>query len=225
MIWWILLFGSVALFLCVEMFLLPRLLLESKYSIGETYDRGIKRYKSADNGVSVVYEPSILVRKYIKQYAIVSDKGNKTFKCKADSSLSYLDFDIVLFDSFGKVFKVMTVQSIVNNGYTEDVILPKETSYVTLMLNKADNKEFPKRSCAKISPSRIVIFGLTTTVFSMLVAYCINLSFSNLFGGLFRESYASNMLTNVAVLTVALIATALGTVILSINLAIKNRKK
>ena len=225
MIWWILLFGSIVLFLCVEMFLLPRLLLQSKYSIGETYDRGVKRYRSGDNGVSVVYEPSILVRKYIKQYAIVSENGNKTFKCKVDSSLGYIDFDIVLFDSFGKVFKVMTVQSIVDNGYTEDIPLPKETSYVTLMLNKADNKKFPKRSCAKIAPSKVFLFGLTTTVFSMLVAYCINLSFSNLFGGLFRESYANNMLTNVAVLTVALIATVLGTVILSINLAIKNRKK
>ena len=225
MIWWILLFGSIVLFLFVEMFILPKAFLESKYSIGETYDRGVKRYKSGKDGISVVYEPSLLVRKYIKQYAIVSEKGNKTFRCKVDPSLSYLDFDIVLFDSFGKVFKVLTVQSIVDNGYTEDVSLPKETSYVTLMLNKADNKEFPKRSCAKIAPSKILIFGLTTTVFSMLVAFCINLSFSNLFGGMFRESYASNLLANVTVLTIALIATAIGTVILSINLAIKNRKK
>jgi hypothetical protein len=225
MIWWILLLGSVALFLCVEMFLLPRLLLESKYSIGQTYDRGIKRYKSADNCVSVAYVPNLLVRKYIKQYVIVSKESKKTFKCMVKDGLSYLDFDIVLFNSIGKVFKVITVQSVINGVYTEEVELPKETSYVTLLLRQADYKEFPNLSCTKISPVKILIFGLTTCIWAVATAYLMNLCIANIFGGVFRESYAQTLWTNIAVIAVALVATAIGTIILSINLAIKNRKK
>jgi hypothetical protein len=53
----------------------------------------------------------------------------------------------------------------------------------------------------------------------------MNLCIANIFGGVFRESYAQTLWTNIAVIAVALVATAIGTIILSINLAIKNRKK
>ena len=225
MIWWVLLIGSIALFLGIEMFLLPRLLLESKYSIKQTLDRGIKKYKSADNGKSIVYEPNLLVRKYIKQYVIASENGKKIFKCMVKDGLSYIDFDIALFDSAGKVFKVITVQNIIDGIYLEEVELPVETSYVTLILNKVDNKSFPKISCSKISVKKLIVFGLVTCLWAMGTAYLFNLSMARIFGGLFRESYAETLWVNISVIAVALIATALGTIILSINLAINNMKK
>jgi hypothetical protein len=225
MIWWILLLGSVALFLGVEMYLLPRLLLESKYSLGETFDRGVKKYKSPDNGVSVAYVPNLLVRKYIKQYVMMSKDGKKTIKCMVREGLSYLDFDIALFNSAGKVFKVITVQAVIDGAYTEEIELPKETSYATLVLKKADHKEFQNISCTKISFKKLLVFGLATCIWAVGTAYVMNLSISNIFGGVFRESYSKSLWTNITVITVALVATVVGTIILSINLAINNRKK
>jgi hypothetical protein len=59
----------------------------------------------------------------------------------------------------------------------------------------------------------------------MATAFCMNLSFSYLFGEVFRESYAASLWENVLVLGVALIASVLGVLMLSLLLFLKNKKK
>ena len=55
------------------MLVFPKCFLESEYSIGKTSDRGIRKYKTATDGMYFLYEPNWFVRQFIKQYDV---KGN-----------------------------------------------------------------------------------------------------------------------------------------------------
>ena len=226
MIWWLLLIGSILVFLVVEIFVLPKYLLESKYSIGQTSDRGIKKYKTSKDGLYMVYEPNLLVRKFISQYLIASIGNKKILKCQVKNGINYLNYDVVLFNANGKVFKVLAVQNYIEEGiYTDEIELPSETAYVTLVLNEANSKKFPKITCAKISAAKIVLYCVITCVLAMATAFCMNLSLSYIFGGVFRESYASSVMENVLVLGVALVAAVIGAITMSAVLIVKNKKK
>lgn len=224
--WIFLLAGSVACFFILEMLVFPKCFLESEYSIGQTSDRGIRKYKTATDGVYFLYEPNWFVRQFIKQYVIaVTDEG-KALTCKLDEGIDYIRYDVVLFDASDRVFKILNVQQLVENGlYTDEVELPPETAYVTLALNQVNRRIFPKAARAKVSPRRLMFYGLATCATAMVTAFCMNLSFAHIFGKVFRESYAASMAENVAVLGVALVAAAICTVVLSLVILLKNKKK
>ena len=225
-LWGSLLVGSIILFLVVEILILPKFLLESKYSIGQTSDRGIRKYKTSDDGVYLVYEPNLLVRKWIKQYVIGHRNGEKMLKCKVDEDVDYVEYDVVLFDAADKVFRVLGVQQLLDDGvFTDEIELPPETAYVTLVLRRVNNRTFPKAACAQVSRVKMTVYGLLTCIMATATGFCMNLSFSYLFGEVFRESYASSMWENVLVLGVALIASVVGVMMLSLFLYLKNNKK
>ena len=225
-LWIILLIVSAAVFLLIAMLLLPRLLLQSRYTLGSTMDRGLKRYRLSANGQGIVYEPNLMVRRYIKQYVITTDRGRKLLKCKVGDKVSYLEYDVVLFNASNKVFKVLSVNELIRQrGYTDIIELPEETSYVTLVLNRVDNRKFNKTSCARVSPLKIFLYGLAMIPLTVIEALVINLCFSKIFGGLFKESYLMATEENLLVLFVALGAGIIGTTVLSIILTVLNRKK
>ena len=224
--WILLLAGSVACFFILEMLVFPKCFLESEYSIGQTSDRGIRKYKTATDGVYFLYEPNWFVRQFIKQYVIaVTDEG-KTLTCKLEEGIDYLRYDVVLFDASDRVFKILNVQQLVEDGlYTDEVELPPETAYVTLVLNQVNRRTFPKVAGARVSPRKLVFYGLATCATAIVTAFCTNLSFAHLFGKVFRESYTASIAENVAVLSVALASAAVCVVALSLVILLKNKKK
>ena len=224
--WILLLVGSVACFFILEMLVFPKCFLESEYSIGKTSDRGIRKYKTATDGMYFLYEPNWFVRQFIKQYVIaVTDEG-KTLTCKIEEGIDYLRYDVVLFDASDRVFKILNVQQLIEDRlYTEEVELPPETAYVTLALNQVNRQIFPKVARARVSPRRLMFYGLATCATAAVTAFCMNLSFAHLFGKVFRESYATSVTENIAVLGVALAAAAVCAVMLSLVILLKNKKK
>ena len=224
--WIFLLAGSVVFFFIVEMLILPKCFLESRYTIGQTADRGIRKYKSANDGVYFVYEPGWLVRRHIKQYVIALEDDRKCLTCMLEEGIEYIRFDVVLFNTSNRVFKVLNVTQLIRDrAYTDEIELPPETAYVTLILNQVNQREFPRIARAKISAGKLVAYGILTCITAMATAYCMNLSFAHLFGKVFRESYAASLWENVTVLGVALAASVVGTLILSFAIALKNQKK
>ena len=224
--WILLLVGSVACFFILEMLVFPKCFLESEYSIGKTSDRGIRKYKTATDGMYFLYEPNWFVRQFIKQYVIaVTDEG-KTLTCKIEEGIDYLRYDVVLFDASDRVFKILNVQQLIEDRlYTEEVELPPETAYVTLALNQVNRQIVPKVARARVSPRRLMFYGLATCATAVVTAFCMNLSFAHLFGKVFRESYAASVAENIAVLGVALAAAAVCAVMLSLVILLKNKKK
>ena len=226
MISWILLllFGCGA-FMVMIAFALPKLFLKNRYNIDEPYDRGLKKYKFADSGHGIVYEPALSVRKYIKQYILVEQYGEKKIKCKIDPNLKYLDYDIVLFDVQDKVFSILNSKDVIcEKGYTREVVLPEETSYVTVLLNQADGCVFEKQKGVRISPFHIACYCAACVGLAVCVAFCIKLCFARLFGGLFRESFMMVENSNLITAAFSAVIGVVGVITSLLRLIIKSKK-
>lgn len=225
--WIFILIAVIVTFFVAAVFVFPKIFLKNKYNVGETYDRGIKKYRIADNERGIVYQPALKIRKYIDQYILVgNDSGEKYIKCKINKNVEYLDYDIVLFGSNNKVFKVLHVKDIIQQrGYTEEVSLPAGTSYVTILLNAVNNKRFTGEKSVSISIMNLVCFDVLVTALFAYVGWCINISFSYLFGGIFRESYAASTEDTILAVAVSAAIGAIITTIVSLILIYKNKKK
>lgn len=176
---------------------LPNLILKSKYPVDGSSDRGLKKYKFNDSDYAVVYEPSLSARKYITQYVLAKRDGKKTIKCKFASGVSYVDFDIALFNAEDKCFSVIRSMDVVErSGLTEEINLPAETSYAGIIINQADDKDFGTRRTSEVSPSRLVCFGVLALIISTCMSVFSMVAFSNIFGGLFKETFAKKMLSS-----------------------------
>ena len=139
--WILLLIGSAALFFVLEMLVFPKCFLKSKYTIGETSDRGIRKYKKTGDGFYFLYEPNWFVRQFIKQYVIaVTDEG-KTLTCKLDEGIDYIRYDVVSFDSRGRLLDVLEVaERLTTEGTTRAVRLPTATAYACVIPRKVDGE-------------------------------------------------------------------------------------
>ena len=175
---------------------LPKLILRSKYPITRPTDRGLKKYKFSDEDYAIVYEPSLSVRKYITQYILAKKDGKKTFKGKIAENVTYIDFDIVLFNGAGESFLVINAMDIVEeNGLTKEVDLPAETAYASIIVNQVNKKEFKRKQVAQVGVFRLCIFAFLTLLLSVGMSVCTMFAFSYMFGGLFRETFAEKMIS------------------------------
>lgn len=198
MLFWILfLILVVTVYAVMIVCALPKLMLKTKYPVSSPTDRGLKKYKFSDDDYAVVYEPSLAARKYVTQYMLIKKDGQKTFKCKLASGVTYVDFDIMLFNGQGKCFLVINSKDIAElNGITPEVELPDETAYASIIINQVDGKVLGKAQRGKVGKFRLLCFALLALLLSACMSVCSMVSFSNIFGGLFRETFADEMLSS-----------------------------
>ena len=228
--WWIVLPIAVAfIYIIAVAWILPRIFLQNKYKIKTVRDRGIKKYKTAQDEHGIVYEPDLQTRKHVSQYVLTDDGKQKHLKCKISDSISYIEYDVALFDRHHKVFKVLNVCELVEDtGFTKSVELPEETSYVTIILNRVNNKRMGRPVRARVSVSKAIIFMLISLALSFITAFVLKQGLANSIGGVFRESFmnyaAGHVVTAIATVVLWLIATVTVTSILvAKNFCIKKR--
>lgn len=203
-LWIIFLVGVIALYFAAMIWALPKLFLKSKYLLQDSYDRGIKRYRLDSDGYAIVYEPQLKIRKYIKQYVITERHGQKTFMCKIEPEIFFLDFEVFLFDSCNKVFEVINIRDMIEkDGYTREVEIPADTAYVTIMLNQVDNDVISRRASVKISGRKMAGFWLWSILLSAVFALLLKFGIANLIGGVFRQSIMLSLLGNLQIIAVA----------------------
>ena len=219
--------AAVGVFFVAAVIILPRMFLKNRYTLSKTYDRGIKKYKTANNERGIVYQPALKIRKYIHQYMLVADaEGKKQIICKINDGISYIDYDVVMFGSNDKVLGVLNVKDIIEEkGYTKSVDLPSGTSYVTILLNAVDNKQLKVEKSVKISVWDLLMFDVLIIGLVACLGWCVNSSFSYLFGGVFRESYAASDENTALVLALSCAVGAIISVTVSVILFFKSRKK
>lgn len=202
-VWYALLILTLGLSIAVASALLPRLFLKTRYTIKKSGDRGLK-ITEEKNGRSIVYEPIVKWRKYVKQYVLAERGEKKELMCKIDPELVYLSYDVVLFNNRDEVFDVITVKELIEKkGYTKIVELPSETSYVALTVNKADNEIFPDHVTAKIKAGKIAKFLFLSAFCVLIEVFAVKVCCANIFGGVFRESFVLNVKSTLATLTIA----------------------
>jgi hypothetical protein len=189
--WWIVLPIAVAfIYIFAVAWILPKIFLQNKYKIKTVRDRGIKKYRTANDERGIVYEPDLGTRKYVSQYVLTDDGKEKCLKCKISDKISYIEYDVALFDRNHKVFKVLNVCELIDDiGFTKSVELPQETSYVTIILNKVNNEQMRRPVRAGVSVSKAIIYMLTSLALSFVTAFTFKQGLANSIGGVFRESF------------------------------------
>ncbi|MDE5722385.1 MAG: hypothetical protein K2I30_06600 [Clostridia bacterium] len=189
-LWVIVLIVTVAAFVAIRGFLLPRIFLRGEYGRLALSDRG---YGIADeeNGRSVVYEPDVKIRKQIKKYVLSQRGGVNQLVLRLDESIKHIDFDVAVYNESGAVFKVLNVREIVENaGYTKALNLPPQTSFVTVKLN-AVNGESESRGlfAGGVKVSMLAVYIALSCLTDVVCVLFAKVCAAKLFGGLFGESF------------------------------------
>ena len=125
---------SIVLYVYLFSVIIPKGIMRIKLKYQGTCDRGLKKF-IYPNGRCVLYEPELLIRKYIPLYALYTEDGYKYLKCKATERVSYLRYDVYAFDNRNKLIDIIGVaEAIGADRYTDNVSLPPATSYVRLVV-------------------------------------------------------------------------------------------
>lgn len=251
--WWIILVISVVAFVFLTGYIFPKFFLASGSGGLTACDRGLRNFKEK-NGRSIVYEPAPKYRKYISQYVLSFRQGEKALVCKLKENFAFLDYDIVVFNCYNRSFKTINVkENIKTPGFTRLVKLPKQTAYISLIINFADNIDVKKEAEPALSADaqksdqtvaeglrqkripdhknkpwfyiRPIVYALTTVALIVLEVFFIKLALGNIFGDVFWEDFMSRPASIVATLITGFIVAAAAVALAAVYLIIKKRKQ
>ena len=191
-IYWILLVGIVCLSFFLSFFVLVKLFITPSYD-NKLIDVGIRKVDEK-SGRTIVYRVENKANKYIDQYILSNRNNNNVLKCKLKDDITSIDYDIVVYNKRNKVCTILNVyEDIIEDGYTRLVDLPKETSHVTLILNKVNGNDVNKLTIQYLSKNKIVAYCICCylILISSLVGslYCI----ANIFGDVFYQSFMKSL--------------------------------
>ncbi len=224
-IWYVLLILTIFASLGVAAVLLPTMFLKTRHILTAPTDRGLKKIVEK-NGQSMVFEPALKWRKYIRQYVLAERYGKKELMCKLAPDVSYIYYDIVIFNNRNEVCEVLRVKDLIERGgYTKIVELPQETSYVSLVINEVDGITFPDSTVKKVKAGKIAKFLAACSLVVFMEILCVKVCFANIFGGIFRESFVLNGRSFLVTLLIATALIAVNLTASAIALKIRNLKK
>lgn len=208
-VWILIIIAIAAVFLLLAGYVLPKLLFRTRYDIQDSNDRGIKKF-DGDGGQSLVFEPEPEARKYIKSYALLDRGGERVLVCKLNGAISYIDYDVIVFDGGEKARHVFNVKDAVDgNEFTKVVELPANTEYVSIMINEADGEVIMHNVVKNISARRIALFILLSAVLITLSIFGIKACCAYAFGGLYAESFTVLWRSNAVTAIIAVCAVVL----------------
>lgn len=203
---------------------LPRVFLTLRYSVKQSNDRCIKRVYEI-NGQSLVFEPEIKWRKFVKQYVISEREEKKQLMLKVDKDLSYLVYDVVVFNCRDEIETVLKVNDyIADSEFSKVVDLPAETSYVAIHVLRADHQVFEDHLTAKLPKTQILNYLIVNSLVVVMETIWIKICVSNIFGGVFRESFVMSAEGLLISLIIALLLIILNSIVVVVVLAIRKKK-
>ncbi len=229
MIVWIIIFVIICVgIILISTYALPSAYLKFTCKVKSSKDRCVKRVYEK-NGQSLVFEPEIKWRKYVKQYLLSERKNRKVAVCKVDDSVKYLEYDLIVFDAYNQPVKVLNVKDYVrDDGFTKEVELPEETSYVSLKIIRANDLCFDDKMAGKLKKGNLGKFIFVNIAVVLAETICLRICLANLLGGIFRESFVLDLreLTVTAIMALALIVVNSLTTLITVKaIERKNVKK
>ncbi len=221
-VWITLLILSVALYTVLMVLVLPRTFLKTELVNIKAKDRGIKNVKETV-GRSIVYQPSLKIRKYIPQYVVSHRKGKKVLICKTSPDVRYIDYDVVMFNGINKPFKAINAKELIENGYTEKMMLDEETAYVTIVVNAVNDEKFKEDVVKPVSGGKITLYALTSALLAFVQVFLMKLCCSYAFGGVFREEFMLTPEGNIITLICGGVVAIVNIILVLVSAARKNR--
>ena len=190
-------------------FCLPRLLLRPQYKPASLDARGLRRCFFRGQRC-VVYERCINQRRHVTRYLLCQGEGCKLFKCQVTPGVKSIEYDLVLFDRYNKIFDVLHVKEKPISLYSKTLALPDRTSYVALRLRHVNKQAFPSKAIAAVKKGRVFLFFLCAMVLSVVHSGIVMVGCGYAFGGVFREDFAQSSEDMIAGIGIAAVAVLVG---------------
>ena len=196
---------SFAIYAFVVGMLLPKIFLRPSYRKYCAQDRGIKKY-TYEGGRAIVYQPAMPSNKYIEQYILSLNNGEKFLKCKVDSRVYMVIYDVVCFNGNGKVIDTLTVKDpVINDCYTEAIALDYETAYVNVIVKKANGATISKKPTVQYSSASLTVYAILSAIYSLVQMFLFK---ATMFFAMDRLYYHAEQFSNGGVVSTTLMRIA-----------------
>ena len=224
--WYILFVVTCIFFAAVQFVFLPKIVAVFRYGEEAPRGRGRKIVKEV-RGESIVYDAAPEISSVIERYILCKRGEEKRLVCKLKENIRSVDYDIALFNADGEIFKILNVQeAVVREGFTREIDLPAETEFVSLYLNAADGvRRGDSAPSGKIPKVRYVVYIVAFISLIFVSVWLIRISIAHIFGGLYDESFLSDISQTVGWTIFGAMVAFLDIVFALILLKVKNRRK
>ena len=182
---------------CIYVFFIstvfPAVFLKPKYNGASEGDRGLKKYLF-EGGRSIVYEPSVGVKKYIKQYILTALGTERYIQCKFDPHIYSSRYEVFAFDSDDRMIDGILVEEPSldeKRGISDPIILPMNTAYARVSVRTVNDVKIEREPLLDIPSSNTMLFTLFTVLFTVAEAFVMKAVFMDIGESLL--SYASAM--------------------------------
>ena len=196
--------------------ILPHLMLRPQYDLSVLHERGIRKYVFR-KGRAIVYEPSVQASRFINQYILSCNDGEKYIKCKLDPRVEAIKLDVVAMDANDKVISVVQIaEPILDQGYTRGAILPHNTSYVSVIVKEVNGRLAEPVYKLRLPMRNAVLYVLLTVLCSVIEGALWNASILKWFDMALREfvgAQPSDFLRMLLVYAVVGLAVSVATVL------------
>lgn len=171
---------SSGLYMFLIMKAVPKFTLRHKSVGARTRDRGIKKYTFED-GRAVVYEPDFAYRKYVHQYMLISKNKHKFIKCRVNESIRHIKYDVIAYNNKHQILDIIGVEERMDSSkYTDSVLLPADTSYVSFVLRRVDSMFVSSEVKVKYSKTSIIVCSVIVILLTVFYGIIVNYCFTNL---------------------------------------------
>jgi hypothetical protein len=137
-------------------------------------ERGVRKCVFP-GGRSVTYEPKLNIRKYINQYVLFAKDGRKYMKCKINDKVKSLKYEVVVFDRKDRATDAFEItETVGDDGFTAEVMLPAHTSYIHLQLCEVNGVELKEKDYEVYSRKNAVRFISCVFALTLAVGLAIN---------------------------------------------------
>lgn len=136
-------------------------------------DRGLNKY-TYPGGRGILYEPHPMHRGHVSSYMLFVCDGVKYVRCKVTDKVDRMSYTVVAFDRHNNVTGVIrTEDKIGPSGCTRRVALPKETSYITLMLDSVNGQKQENPTHLTFDKKRAIVFAVSVIALTVAEALVI----------------------------------------------------
>ncbi len=213
---------SMGLYLVTMGKVLPNMLLRAEFLPVPLSARGSRRC-FVNGKRCVVYERSLSRRQYISHYLLIESEGCKLLKCKVTPLVRQMEYDVVLYNRYNRVFDIVHVRETLGAAYTKLLRLPAETSYAEIRLRKVNRSVISSGRVAKIRWSNVFLFGFLAVVITIIESLAIMAGASYAFGSVFREDLIQRINLSLIIVTALSIVIGLLITLVTVFWMVKGR--
>lgn len=188
--------------------LCPSLFLKPKYNAALEGDRGLKKYLF-EGGRAIVYEPSVEVKKYIKQYILTAISNEKYIQCKFDPHIFSSKYEVYAFDCNDQMIDAVQIEEPHlddGRGISQAVLLPTTTAYVRVSVKSVNEVKILWEPMVNIPASQVALFTLFTVLGTVVEAFIMKVILMDIAKNIFSDSFLTEDYGNLFTLILAVIA-------------------